>query len=85
MVTYKVLNPEAVNDVIVEDFLPTVTPTSPESAASDKIAKEIIASSLSLPRKETFVCRFGVDRTFLGRAIPTIFTGVILSFFAPAP
>ncbi len=56
LLTYKVVNPNAVNNVIVEDILPTVTPTSPESAASDKIAKETIASSLSLPPKETFVC-----------------------------
>ena len=85
LLTYKVVNSDVVNDVIVEDFLPTVTPTSPESAASDEIAKGTIASSLSLPRKETFVCRSEVDRTFLGRAIPAIFTGVIRSFFAPAP
>ena len=85
LLTYKVVNLDAVNDVIVEDFLPAVIPTSPESAASYEIAKGTIASSLSLPRKETVVCQFKVDRIFLGRTIPAIFTGVIQSFFAPAP
>jgi hypothetical protein len=84
VLTSKVVSPDAVIPMIVEEFLPTITPTSPESAASDEITKGTIASSLSLPRKETFVCQSEVDRTFPGRTIPAIFTGVIRGFFAPA-
>ena len=59
-------------------------PISTESATSDENAQGTIATSLSLPRKETIVCQFKVDRTFLRRTIPAISTGVIQSFFAPA-
>jgi len=85
LLTYKVVSPDAVNDVIVEIFLPTLIPNLTVSAASDEIAKGIIATSISLPRKEIVVCQFEVDRTFLGRAIPAISTGVIRRSFAPAP
>jgi hypothetical protein len=75
--TYKVVSPDAVIVVIVEILLPTLILISTKSAASDEIAQGTIATSLSLPRKETIVCQFEVDRTFLGRAIPAISTGVI--------
>ena len=85
LLTYTVGSPNAVNVVIVESFLPTLIPISTESAASDGIAQGTVAPSLSLPQERTIVCQFEVDRTFLGRAIPAISTGVIQSFFAPAP
>ena len=85
LLTYTVVSPGVVNIVIVESFLPTLIPISTESAASDENAQGTVATSLSLPQKRTIVCQFEVDRTFLGRAIPAISTGVIQSFFAPAP
>ena len=84
LLTYKVVSPNAVIIVIVEIFRPTLIPISTKSAASDENAQGKIATSLSLPRTETIVSQFKVDRTFLQCTIPAISTGVIQSCFAPA-